>query len=98
MGRKKDIQLTVVQVDSLLDDDLKQDLDYLLKNGVYCSKCDQICKEGVAVEKVTLNSLNDIVIQGKCMSCNNTVVRTVEFGEDPKFYKLAEEFRYSVEN
>ncbi len=98
MTNKSEIELTVIQVESLLDEELKKNLHYILKNGVYCATCQKICEEGVSVEKVSLNNLNDIKIQGKCNACNGKVTRIVEFGEDNNFYILANEFKQAIVN
>ncbi len=94
--KSKSISLNQFQLNVLLTQKEKDSYNYLLKNGVYCSICDDICQQGITVNENFLTALNDIKIQGICNKCNGKVIRIVEYGEDPEFNTKANEFRKSI--
>ncbi len=91
----KQIEINQFELNILLDDEEKQDFEYLLNKGVYCNTCNEICKKGVDINNIFLNKHNDIKIQGTCKVCKGKVVRIMEFGEDEAFYKRVEDFKKS---
>jgi len=97
MKKLKEISLNDFQLNVLLNDEEKNDYNFLLNNGVYCSGCGDICKEGVEKTAVTLDALNDIVIRGNCAACGHKVARVMEFGEDKSFFEKAIKFRKSIQ-
>lgn len=98
MSKLKEMSLDWVQLNNLLNQEEKDAYDFLLNNGVFCTRCSSICREGVDVISVSLNWLNDIVVKGRCKFCGHKVVRIMEFGENQEFFIKAMEFRSSVGN
>ncbi len=98
MKRPQEIGITRIQLNELLNEEEKNGFAFLLDIGVYCATCNGTCTEGVQVNGLKLNKLNDILISGACNKCGGTVRRYVEFGESPEFYKKATEFRKTLDN
>ncbi len=98
MGKLKELPLDWVQLNNLLSQKEKDAYEFLLKKGVYCTRCDSICRGGIDVVSVSLNWLNDIEVKGRCKSCGHKVTRIMEFGENQEFFIKAMEFRSSVGN
>ena len=98
MKRLTDIKINRFQLNVLLDDQQKEGFNFLVKQNIYCVTCSGFCKKGVIIEEIFLNSLNDIMIKGKCKVCNGQVARIMEFGEDKDFFNKANDFRKSIEN
>ena len=96
--RPEKIGITRIQLEMLLNEKEKKGFDFMLKKGVYCATCDQSGVAGVRIDKLTLNSLNDVLIEGTCSQFNGKVFRTVEFGENPDFYRKVIEFRQTLDN
>jgi hypothetical protein len=92
----KEIKLNSFQLNVLFGEQEKEDYQYILKYGIYCSKCEEICMRGVDINAHYLNSLNDILIKGTCKVCGNPVNRFIEFGDDKEFYERAMNFRRSI--
>ncbi|TAJ13575.1 hypothetical protein DMA11_08425 [Marinilabiliaceae bacterium JC017] len=90
-----EIKLNTFQINILLSPQEKDDFQFLLEKGVYCSTCKDICSE-VTDYTVKLTKLNDLLVKGKCATCGNKVARVMEFGEDQAFFKKANKFRESV--
>lgn len=98
MKKLKEIKISRFQLNVLLNKEEKEGFGYLLKHGVYCTTCGGICSEGVLNYTVSLNWLNDIVIEGECAVCGQRVTRIMEFGEDKSFFEKAMDFRESLQN
>ncbi len=98
MKKLKEINLNTFQLNVLLNEQEKEGFEMLLNEGVYCMQCNDVCKDGVVNYSVKLNSLNNVVIDGECATCGNSVCRVMEFGEDRTFFKKAMEFRKSLAN
>jgi hypothetical protein len=90
------IKINRFQLNILLNPDQKEVYEYLLNQGVYCNSCGENCSKGVQVEEMYLNALNDIMIHGKCKSCNGKVTKIMEFGENKDFFDKAIDFRNSI--
>ena len=43
--------------------------------------------------KIYLNTLNDLVLRGKCSACGELAARYIEIGEDPEKFKAGEHLR-----
>jgi len=97
MQDKKEIPLNHFQVNVLLDNERQKIYNHLLENGVYCNTCKDNCPDGVHVEHIYLTNQNDIKITGKCKRCQSNVTRILEFGLDREFYKMADDFRESIQ-
>jgi len=93
MSKAKNISLNQFQLARLLDDEQMTIFKLMIDKNVYCSKCKDICIEGVTVAEIILNHSNDIQVNGTCNFCNEFVSRILEFGEDKAFYRKATEFR-----
>jgi len=93
MERQKDIIITESQLDILLNENERKGYEKLLNEGVYCTICKKNSREGVEVNEIHLNPLNDIMIHGTCKACGGQVTRIMEFGEDRDFYQKANNFR-----
>ena len=98
MERPPEIQINIFQLNILLDDKQKDDYNYLLNNGVFCSRCGDICTKGIIVKVIYLTPLNDIMVQGTCKECGGKLTRIIEFGEDKDFYEKANDFRKLIRN
>ena len=98
MAQLKKMQINRFQLHLLVNDEEKEAFDYLADHGVFCSTCGEICPEGVLINKLYLNSFNDIVLEGNCKHCKGRVTRIMEFGEDRDFFNKACDFRKSIEN
>lgn len=96
MKRPPAIKINRFQLARLLD---KQQMDLykeVCNSNVFCSHCRDTAKDGIEVEELILNDLNDIMIRGTCRVCNGQVGRIIEFGGDKAFYLKAMEFRKSL--
>tara|TARA_R110000868_G_scaffold387260_1_gene655788 strand:- start:71 stop:355 length:285 start_codon:yes stop_codon:yes gene_type:complete len=93
MSKLKSIPLNQFQLARLLDDEQMTMFKLMIDRNVYCTHCGDMCEEGVTVSETVLNSLNDIQVSGTCNTCEGSVSRIVEFGEDKAFYDKATEFR-----
>ena len=91
-----EIKLNQFQLNILLNQEEKEDYQYILNLGIYCVRCEEMCPKGVEVIDNILNSMNDILIKGRCKKCGKTVKRFIEFGEDREFYERAQAFRKSI--
>ena len=98
MHKLKELKLNSFQLAILLSEDEKSAFEYLLREGVYCTKCSGLCENGVVNYSSRLDSWNNVVVDGECASCGNSVCRVMEFGEDPVFFIKAVEFRKSISN
>lgn len=49
MNKQKNIQINPFQLNRLLDENEKEDFQFLLDHGVFCNQCELICENGVAV-------------------------------------------------
>ncbi|WP_320110966.1 hypothetical protein [Draconibacterium orientale] len=97
MKKQKELKLNPFQLNVLLEEE-KQDLQFLLDNGVYCNHCKAVCPKGVVDYTASLDYLNDIRIEGHCAACGHKVVRIMELGEDKYFFEKAMEYRQSIHN
>jgi heterodisulfide reductase subunit C len=97
MKDKEEIPLNHFQLNVLLDKEREKIYNHLLENGVFCGTCKEHCTEGVLIEQIYLTVQNDIKITGKCKKCQSDVTRILEFGLDREFYKMADEFRESIQ-
>ena len=98
MKKLKEIKLSRFQLYDLLNKEEIEDFKYLLKHGVYCTTCGGICSKGVINFTVSLNWLNDIMIEGECAVCGQKVARIMEFGENKSFFDKAMEYRETLQN
>lgn len=92
------IKLNDFQLEGLLSGEEKRSYAFIMETNVFCTNCEETCPEGVVVESVWLNHLNDIHTEGRCRFCGNRVARIIEFGEHESFYDKAIEFRKSLSN
>ena len=63
---------------------------------VFCMTCSSVCEEGIKIDSIFLNELNDILVKGTCNKCGNNVARTLEFGENKEFNNKANKLRKSI--
>ena len=98
MKKQKALKLNPFQLNVLLNEEEKQDFQFLLENGVYCNNCKAVCPKGVVDYTASLDDLNDIRIEGHCAACGHKVVRIMELGEDRSFFEKVMEFRQSIQN
>lgn len=63
---------------------------------MYCGGCRATAENGIIVEEIRLNPLNDIYMKGTCNDCKGPVGRTMEFGEDKELYDRAMQLRGSI--
>jgi 5-methylcytosine-specific restriction endonuclease McrA len=92
-----DIEINQFQLNHLLSEYEKNAFKYLLKNGVFCSYCNDFCTQGITDYKIYLDRFNDIKVVGHCCSCANEVTRIMEFGENESFFRKAIQFRNTHE-
>jgi hypothetical protein len=93
MNKQKNIQINPFQLNRLLDENEKEDFQFLLDHGVFCNQCELICENGVEDYTTHLDAHNDIVLRGKCAVCGGKVSRIMEFGEDETFFEKAYNFK-----
>ena len=97
MRKLKEIRINPFQLNRLLSKKRMNDYRFLLAKGVFCSSCGGVCTEGIHVNEIILNSMNDILVRGSCKVCQGKVARVMEFGEDETFYEQANAFRATLE-
>jgi hypothetical protein len=95
-NRPPTIEINRFQIALLLNEKNMEFYNYVLAENVFCGKCPDKIINGIIVEKIYLDDLNDIRVTGKCRVCNSNVARTIEFGEDKLFYEKAMKFRKSL--
>lgn len=93
MNNLGDFEINQFQLNNLLNHNEKKAFKYLLDNGVFCSSCNDICKDGVINYKIYLDRFNDIKVIGQCFTCNHKVTRIMEFGENESFFRKAVQFK-----
>jgi hypothetical protein len=98
MNKLKDIPINPFQLNRLLNEEQLKGYNYLLDNGVYCASCGGTCAEGVKVNEIILNSVNDILVRGTCKVCGGKVARVMEFGQDREYFEQANAFQSSLED
>jgi|SRR5690554_5468324 Zn-finger nucleic acid-binding protein len=91
-----EIPINLFQLAVLLDEVERHFYNVVIDSYVYCAQCRGVASEGVEVEKIFLNSVNDIRVEGRCRKCNGEVGRLFEFGEIKEFYEKACHFRESI--
>lgn len=96
MKRLPEITLNQFQLAVLLDEEERHFYNVVIDNYVYCAQCKGFAKEGVEVEKICLNSVNDIWVQGRCRKCGGEVARLLEFGGKKEFDEKACRLRESI--
>ena len=96
MTRPPEIPINRFQLAILLNEQQKQDYQFVLDEGVFCSHCGGVAEKGILVSEIYLTSLNDIFVRGTCNVCNGKVACTMEFGEDKAFYEKANHFRKAI--
>jgi hypothetical protein len=77
MKRPKEIKINRFQLNVLLNDEQKEGFDYILNQNVYCGNCGGVCKQGIEIKEIFLDSLNDIRIEGICKECKGKVARGI---------------------
>lgn len=92
MKHRKELAINTFQLHRILNESQQTSFRYLLDNGVYCRKCDEICA-GVRNYSILLNDMNDVIVDGFCRTCGDRVVRMMEFGEDAGFSERADVLR-----
>jgi hypothetical protein len=97
MKKNKDLLINEFQLNILLSKEQRDFHKYIMDCNVYCIACMGMCKMGIEVNEIILDSQNDIIVNGTCKVCNGKVTRLIELGEDIAFYKKANQFRKSIE-
>ncbi len=92
----KEIGINSFQLNVLLDNRQKEIYKMVTDTNVFCMTCGGVCEEGIEIDSIFLNDLNDILVKGTCNKCGNNVARTLEFGEDKDFYDKAVKLRKSI--
>ncbi len=90
-----DIEINKFQLSELLSHKEKQGFKYLLKNGIYCSTCDDFCNIDILNLTIFLDRFNDIKVISRCTICQTEVSRIMEFGENESFFRKAVQFRHT---
>jgi hypothetical protein len=98
MQNLKEQRISSFQLKVLLNEQEKESFELLLHEGVYCTHCNAICKDGVDHYSTRLDVSNNLVINGECATCGNRVCKVMEFGEEPVFFAKALEFRKVNQN
>ena len=96
MKELPEIPINRFQLAVLLDELEKHFYNFVLENLVYCIQCRGFAAEGVEVETLFLDSLNDIRVEGRCRKCGGRVARLFEFGAKKVFNEKAHRFRKSI--
>ncbi|MDA3798513.1 MAG: hypothetical protein PF692_05470 [Kiritimatiellae bacterium] len=96
MKRPEEIKINRFQLKVLLNDNQKEGFDYIVNHNVYCGNCGGTFNQGVEINGMVLDSLNDVRIEGACKNCQGKVARVIEFGEDKEYYQKAMDFRKSI--
>ncbi|HHT35321.1 MAG: hypothetical protein WCZ71_05330 [Proteiniphilum sp.] len=96
MKELSEIQINQFQLAVLLDEEERHFYNVVVESFIYCSQCRGFAGEGVEVESIYLDSLNDIRVEGCCRKCGGRVARLFEFGEKKEFQEKACRFRESI--
>jgi hypothetical protein len=96
MKRFPEIMLNQFQLAVLLDEEERHFYEVVIDNYIYCAQCRGLAKEGVEVERICLNSVNDIRVEGRCRKCGGEVARLFEFGGKKEFDEKACRLRESI--
>ena len=87
MAINPEIEITIDDVRLIMRSRFKH-LDKAVNN-VFCRKCSKGGTSAMTVDKIWLNHLGDIILEGHCKVCNQATNRYVETGEDPDSYDQA---------
>lgn len=93
MKELPEIPINRFQLAVLLDELEKHFYNFVLENLIYCIQCRGFAADGVEVEKLFLDSMNDIRVEGRCYKCGGRVARLFEFGGKKEFNEKARRFR-----
>lgn len=96
MKRQEDIIINQFQLNILLNEKEKHDYAFILEQGVFCATCMEASDNGIDVEEIHLDYLNDIRVVGTCKACGGKVARTMEFGENKDFFERANRLRETL--
>lgn len=81
--KRKDIEITQKELESVLKDEWKFFKTKLLNNCL-CHTCDSNGNSTIVDYKIYINYLNDTIFKGVCKKCKNPIGRYTETGEDEK--------------
>jgi hypothetical protein len=96
MKELSEIQINQFQLAVLLDEEERHFYNVVVEGFIYCSHCRGFAGEGVELDSIYLDSLNDIRVESRCRKCGGRVVRLFEFGEKKEFQEKACRFRESI--
>lgn len=92
----KEQEINSFQLNILLNERQKEIYKMVTDTNVFCMTCGGVCEEGIKIDSIFLNELNDILVKGTCNKCGGNVARTLEFGEDEEFFIKANKLRKSI--
>lgn len=82
MSKKiKSMPITIDDVAFIFNDN-RDDFDFIISN-CYCRHCNKGYHSTITNYTISLNSLNDIELNGFCEECNTKLNRYIETGENP---------------
>ncbi len=84
---KMDIQINIEDVQLIMGDQFSVAFQACM-DSTYCNHCQENCPS-VSIEKLWLNHLGDVIVEGRCEQCKGKTNRYIETGENPDSYDQA---------
>ncbi|GJM32765.1 MAG: hypothetical protein DHS20C18_17660 [Saprospiraceae bacterium] len=82
-----DIEIKIEDVQLIMGDLFSPGFQACL-DSTYCGQCEDNCTS-VKIEKLWLNHLGDVIVEGSCKKCNGKTNRYIETGEHAESYDQA---------
>lgn len=79
---KKETPLTLPQLKTIWGKDWDFFVDKIIPNCL-CHTCNEVVT--IVDFKITVNDLNDVILEGKCAACGDPVNRYCETGENEEY-------------
>jgi hypothetical protein len=87
-GKIKSIPINIEDVEFIFNNNL-EGFNFITSR-CYCAQCKNKYENSITNYRISLNSLNDIELDGFCLACNRKMGRYIETGETPATAKNAE--------
>ena len=81
---KKETPLTLLQLKNIYGNDWDFFVERIIPNCL-CYRCNKVVT--IVGFKITVNDLNDVILEGKCAVCGDSVNRYCETGENEEYVK-----------
>lgn len=96
MANKKQVKITKQNLVAIYGKDNRLFEEKIIPN-CYCHKCKTPYQSTIVNYEIFLNDLNDIILEGYCAKCGNSMNRYLETGEVPEYQEGIKKVRENLE-